>query len=167
MYYPPAPKITDSKLKFQTYKHIFDSCKRNDNVRYDPLYFLVTQDASGVLVSLVPFKETENIVSFDTSDLRGNKLYYNGGSLRLHGVGVYNVDAGETILTGDPCWVYLKHLRNHSATTIEVINSEPISDPSTLNIPLAKFYLNESGKTYTRSKILWNGGDINLDTTFV
>lgn len=51
-YYPPAPKRTDSKLSFGTYRDMYDQAKRFKNLKFDPNFFQVNQDGSGIYVSL-------------------------------------------------------------------------------------------------------------------
>jgi len=84
------------------------------------------------------------------------------GTLRIYGVGRWNVSETTVTLSGSTEWVYVKHLKDHSATTIEHSATEPsATDPTAFNLPLFRFTGYGSG-FYDLAKICHSGGDLWL-----
>jgi len=84
------------------------------------------------------------------------------GNLRQHGIQNISISETDVTLSGDPEYVYVNHQRGSSSATILHSQTEPVSNSTTLKVPLYKFEV-VTGMIYKISQIL-HFGDINFDT---
>ena len=135
---------------------IFENFEHSDDFVVDRLedsYFrLRLADDAGIDWDKIAFGST----------LSGNVATIYAGNLRQHGI--LNVAVSETnvTLTGDPEYVYVNHTRGSSTASILHSSSEPVSNSTTLKVPLVKCSV-VSGTTY-QIDMRMHFGDINLDT---
>lgn len=94
------------------------------------------------------------------------------GTIRCHGAGLWGLDPESlspfaVILDPlDEPWVFAQMQRGGGAVTIEVSSVEPISNSSTLKIPLYLFKRSEGGSyaLHPTKGGIRHIGDVNLDT---
>jgi len=82
--------------------------------------------------------------------LSGSSVTVTAGTIRLHNIGNYPVAQATVSLSGTPCWVFVWHQRDHSASGIDQQATEPTSDTNTFRVPLAKYIL--TGETYSMAE---------------
>jgi len=90
------------------------------------------------------------------------------GSVRMHGVGSWSLDEAATVSL-DPMsapWVYAQLPRNGGDVTVSASSTEPVSNTTTLKIPLYLFERSEGGTYALHSTLggIRHIGDVNLDT---
>lgn len=90
------------------------------------------------------------------------------GTVRIHGAGQWSLALPATVSL-DPIsepWVYAQMSRGGGSVTIAVSSVEPVSNASTLKIPLYLFERLEGGTYALHSTLggIRHIGDINLDT---
>lgn len=90
----------------------------------------------------------------------GSSVTVTAGTIRLHSIGNYPVAQTTVILSGTPCWVFVWHQRDHSASGIDQQATEPTSDTNIIRVPLAKYIL--TGDTYSMAERC-HKYDINID----
>lgn len=88
------------------------------------------------------------------------------GAIRMHGAGVYYLAAAAEV-TLDPMsepWVYASCPRGGGSVSIAASSTEPISNVSTLKIPLYQFERTTGGSYVLPDGGIRHIGDVNLDT---
>lgn len=88
------------------------------------------------------------------------------GAIRIHGVGIYKMDAkAEVDFAGMSApWVYATMLRGGGPVSVGVSSSEPESNTTTLKVPLFQFNRTERGNYVLPEGGAHHVGDINFDT---
>lgn len=88
------------------------------------------------------------------------------GAIRAHGAGYwYMTTAAEVTL--DPMsapWVYAQMPRGGGTVTIGASSTEPITNATTLKIPLVQFQRTTGGSYVLPAGGIHHSGDVNLDT---
>lgn len=106
---------------------------------FDRGQFDVKQNASGMHVSIKPTVVSASMDGTFLCTLDGDTVTVKAGTFRLHGIGNYAVPETEVTLAGTPCWVFAWHMRDHSASGVDVMAAEPTSDTYTMRVPLCEY----------------------------
>lgn len=83
------------------------------------------------------------------------------GTIRMHGSIIIAVSQDDITLTGTTDWVYVQHVRDSAAGTIQHTGTEPETTSTHLRVPLYKFTADAG--VYSLAQIC-HMGDINFDT---
>ena len=143
---------------------LVSSVNRLRALDFDGTQFTTSKAGNGFHVTLnnAPGGTTDNTLTFTTT-VAGLSMIVSAGTLRIHEINIYPVAAITFAMTGDPCWVYVEHLRDGSSTAITFSAAEPISNSTSLRIPLCKCRLLATGAGYYKEKTC-HVGDINFST---
>jgi hypothetical protein len=155
MRFSPLPQRNARGISYATWENMVRQVRKLLNVKFDSAYFTVSNNANGIFVGVrAGGKSAANDRTFKTT-ISGKNCNVSAGTLRLHSIGTYPLPDTIIGLSGNPCWVYISHLRSHTSTSIKVSTSEPISTTTELMIPLCKCILSADGTSYSKAFTCW------------